>query len=79
MAMISFQRTCAGAISNIVLNYLLIPKYGIIGAAFATLIGQFIANYAFDVFNQRMKSQFILKNKAIFMPHLVFRIVRRND
>ena len=34
----SFYRTLAGAIINIILNYLLIPKYGIYGAAFATLI-----------------------------------------
>lgn len=79
MAMISFQRTCAGAIANIVLNYVLIPIYGIMGSALATLLAQFIANYVFDLFDPRMRSQFILKNKAIFMPHLVFRVVRGND
>jgi O-antigen/teichoic acid export membrane protein len=37
--------TTIGAILNIVLNYLFIPKYGIIAAAWATLISQFFAAY----------------------------------
>jgi O-antigen/teichoic acid export membrane protein len=38
----------AGALANIVLNFLLIPKYGFIGAAIATIIAQAIAGmYAF--------------------------------
>lgn len=35
----------AGSISNALLNYFLIPIYGIKGAAFATLISQFTSNY----------------------------------
>lgn len=33
-----------GSISNIILNFILIPKYGMYGAAIATLISQFLAN-----------------------------------
>ena len=37
--------TLVGAFTNILLNLLLIPKFGISGAAIASLITQFIANY----------------------------------
>lgn len=33
-----------GSISNIIMNFLLIPKYGMYGAAIATLTSQFLAN-----------------------------------
>ncbi|WP_244934905.1 flippase [Leptospira jelokensis] len=39
-----------GLIVNILLNYLWIPDYGIIGAAMATLISQFCANTLFLIF-----------------------------
>jgi O-antigen/teichoic acid export membrane protein len=35
---VSFYRTLLGCIANVILNYILIPKYGIEGAAWATLI-----------------------------------------
>ena len=37
--------TLIGAITNIILNLFLIPKMGIVGAAFASLVTQFIANF----------------------------------
>ncbi len=37
--------TLIGAVSNVVLNFILIPIYGIIGAAIATLITQIITNF----------------------------------
>ena len=40
----SFHRTLVGAVINVVLNFILIPKYSIYGAAFATLISQAIAS-----------------------------------
>ena len=48
----SFYRTLAGALINIVLNYILIPLYGIYGAAFATLISQAVASYLFNLTNK---------------------------
>jgi PST family polysaccharide transporter len=41
-------RTVSGAIINILLNLLLIPKYGIIGAAYATLLSHLWAGFLFD-------------------------------
>ena len=38
--------TLSGAVVNVVLNFLLIPRLGIIGAALASLLTQFVANFA---------------------------------
>lgn len=39
-----FWLSAMGALTNIVLNFLLIPRFGIEGAAFATLVTQLLAN-----------------------------------
>ena len=39
--------TLAGAICNVILNYLMIPYWGIMGAALASLLTQFVANFLF--------------------------------
>jgi PST family polysaccharide transporter len=63
-------RTCIGAAVNIGLNFLLIPIYGAIGAAFASLIAQSISAvftnilFAPEIFKLQLKSIFFLKNKA---------------
>jgi len=55
---ISFARTFLGAGINIILNLLLIPKYGVAAAAIATLISQLSAVLIFDAFNSRTKLMF---------------------
>jgi O-antigen/teichoic acid export membrane protein len=40
---ISFYRTTLGMITNVILNLIMIPKYGIVGSAIATLISYSIA------------------------------------
>lgn len=61
----TFYRTVSGAIINIVLNLSLIPKYGVQGAAVATLISQGMATYLFDFFNLKTKHVFYMKTKAL--------------
>lgn len=68
LSKIAFQRTLLGAISNILLNLWLIPIYGILGAAIATLTSQFVANYIYDFFDKRLKNQLMIKTKSILMP-----------
>lgn len=63
---IAFYRTLIGAVANVILNLVLIPILGIIGAAIATLVSQMTTNYLFDLFNKKLFSQFILKTKAPF-------------
>lgn len=50
---------------NIVLNLILIPKYGINGAAIATLISQFYASYFYYFFFKKTRHIFILQTKSI--------------
>ena len=64
----SFYRTLAGAIINIILNYILIPIYGIYGAAFATLVSQVIASYLFNMTNKKLRHTFLLQTNAILLP-----------
>jgi len=68
----SFYRTLLGCILNIVLNYIAIPKYGIIGAAVSTLLSQFSANYLYDIFDKDLFYQLKIKTKAILNPFLIF-------
>ncbi len=65
---ISMYRTIVGASINIVLNIFLLPIYGIVGAAIATLISQFASNYFFDIFNKKLHSQLKLKTLSIVWP-----------
>lgn len=58
-------RTVFSALINILLNYLLIPVYGIQGAAISTLISAFIANYFLDFFDRDLKALLRIKHKAI--------------
>lgn len=52
---ISFWRTVIGAICNVVLNFLFIPKYGIVGSAVATFISFFIAVFSVGLFKESRK------------------------
>ena len=63
----AFYRTLLGATINVILNYVLIPIYGIIGAAIATLIGQFVANYVYDIFDFSLHNQLKMKSMS-FLP-----------
>lgn len=49
----SLVRHLLGLLTNVFLNYLLIPKYGGKGAAIASLISLFMANVAFLIFSKR--------------------------
>ena len=56
---ISSLRTLLGALANIVLNIILIPPYGIIGSAWATLISYGIANFSL-FFNGKARRCFFM-------------------
>lgn len=68
LAILNFYRVFIGAVLNILLNYVLIPKYGISGSAVATLISLFIVNIIFDIFNQQLTVQLKMKLRAFYMP-----------
>jgi O-antigen/teichoic acid export membrane protein len=61
---ISFYRTSIGAITNLILNFLLIPEYGILGAAIATLISQMLSSYVLNALFKKSKIAFIMQSKS---------------
>lgn len=68
----AFYRSIAGLIINIILNLFLIPIYGVLGAAIATLCGQLSANILYDVFDKSLWPQLRLKLRA-FSPFLLIK------
>lgn len=64
----SMYRTLAGAFTNIFLNFWLIQKYGIAGAAYSTLISQFIASVAINAFSKKTRACFFMQIQAMFFP-----------
>ncbi|XAG07683.1 flippase [Vibrio metschnikovii] len=62
---ITMKRHVLGACLNIPFNYIAIQKYGINGAAYASLLSLFIANYVFDALDSKTRTIFIHKTKAL--------------
>lgn len=58
--------TMAGALVNIILNYIFIPKYGYVAAAFTTLVGYGILFFAHFLTVKKLKMTHIYSSKFIF-------------
>lgn len=58
-------RVFMALILNVILNFVLIPIYGIEGAAASTLICVIVSMYFIDMFDGKLKTLVKLKNKAI--------------
>jgi len=63
---ISFYRTFIGAIVNVVLNIIMIPKYGINGVAVATVVSYFVSVFSIVLIPKTYKNS-ILMLKSISM------------
>lgn len=77
----TLYRHALGAVINIALNLVLIPRYGINGAAYATLVTQFITSYMFDLLNQPTKVLFRIKSKYyfLFLPMTIRYLMKNNS
>jgi O-antigen/teichoic acid export membrane protein len=64
---LSLFRTSAGAVINLILNFLLIPAYGPVGAAITTVISYGFAAYLLDLTSSRTRLIFIFKTRAIVL------------
>ncbi|MFN6496004.1 MAG: flippase [Nostoc sp. DedQUE01] len=62
---LSLNRTLLGAIMNIWLNFLLIPKYGGVGAAIATVISQSFATFFSHAFHPKTRKIFQMQIKSL--------------
>lgn len=59
-------RTFLGAITNLGLNFILIPRYGILGAAWATLISQAMANVFSNFIGKKSRKLFFMQIKSMY-------------
>jgi PST family polysaccharide transporter len=70
---ITFYKSIIGAVANIILNLMLIPIFGIIGSAVATLISYFISNFAVVLFKESR-----IVAKMLFYAFWPFKLFTRN-
>jgi len=73
---ISFFRTLIGAIINIILNISFIPKYGINGAAIATVLSQFVAVFSI-ILIPKTRFNFVLMIKSFLLTNSIKRIFEK--
>jgi PST family polysaccharide transporter len=69
-------RTAIGALINISLNLLLIPRYGPSGAAIATLISVACAGFVLNFAEPRTRLVFGLQLRAVLILPVLFRPLR---
>lgn len=67
----AFYKASVAAFFNVSLNYIMIPIYGIQGAAIATLFSQFVANYAYDIFDKSLHHQLKMKTMGFLPIHIL--------
>ncbi len=70
---LSFQRTLMGAVANVLLNLIFIPKFGPVGAAVATVLAYSIAAFLFDAVTKETRAMFVMKVRSM---NLMASIVR---
>ena len=64
---LSLYQTSIGAISNIALNLFMIPRFGALGAAWATIVSQCLAAWLLNLVSVRSRQLFWLQSNAIAM------------
>jgi O-antigen/teichoic acid export membrane protein len=73
---LTFIRTGFGAIVNILLNLILIPKMGMMGAAIATLIA-YASSAFFVLFIPKVSNQGVMMLRSLFLISLFQKIIKR--
>lgn len=68
---LGLQRVSIGAFVNILLNLFLIPKYGPIGAAIATVFSQALVCFFFDLLQSSTRPMFFMKLKSMNPARLI--------
>jgi len=71
LQILSLVNTAIGAITNIALNFILIKNWGIIGAAWATLISYCISAYLSLLFWKQTRINFIKISKSFLFKNLI--------
>jgi len=66
----SFLRTALGMISNVVLNFIFIPMYGITGSAIATLISYSVATFSIGISKRTYKQTWMMVKSIFFFSYI---------
>lgn len=65
-------RTVCGGVANVALNLVLIPRFGIIGAALATLVAMFVASmFMLPFFGSTARRIFVIQLRSMFLVDIV--------
>ena len=64
---VSLGKTLLGAVMNVILNFLLIPEYGGLGAAIATISSQAVAAFFSNALDKRTRKLFKIQLQS-FLP-----------
>lgn len=66
-----------GACINIALNYIFIPTYGVIGAAFTTMFSQVVSILFLELLFKKTRGVLMMKWKSVFVVSIVSFIVKK--
>lgn len=72
---ISLMRTSLGMIANVILNIIFIPRYGIVGSAYATLLSYTLVILSLGCFKQTRNQLFMLLRAILFID--LFKMVKK--
>ena len=72
---LSFYRTAMGMVINVILNLILIPKYGIIGSAYATLISYSAATFSIGISRTTFHQLGMMLKSILFINFYKFIII----
>ena len=66
----------AGAVMNVVLNFLLIPRWGGLGAAYATVASYALAAWLASYFHPAVRATATMQSRALLIPFRAWRYLR---
>jgi len=69
--------TCVGAVANIALNLIFIPRWGGLGAAWATVISYGVAVWLSSFFHPGVRAAGAMQTRALLIPWRGWRYLRR--
>jgi O-antigen/teichoic acid export membrane protein len=73
IAIYALYRQLLGGVVNIILNTILISRYGINGAAIATIISYAISSYFFYGFTKKTNITFKMQTRSLLFPLYLFK------
>lgn len=69
--------TAAGAVVNVALNWVLIPRWGGLGAAWATVVSFGVAAWVASYFHREVRATAAMQTRALLIPLTGWRYLRR--